>query len=205
MNDRSPQGFWQVDASEGHVYWGGSAYGALSVTPGSSSMSAASSAGSGPFNPWPYPTVDELLASDHFQSAYNQIGAIGWALAQPDGTVIDLPAEAICGEWNDGRTLGLREWFEPIQHGPKLLLCLDEPAVFHSPFRDMDMATIDIIGGKLTTLPDGRRAIVKPEAVYAYADNTGQWMFAFPCLKTVGRNGLGPITEDWPWKIKIAP
>ncbi len=213
LADRSPQGFLQVDASEGHVYLGGSAYGAMSVPSSASGASVSYSSicsssndglsGGGPFRPWPGPTIEEILASESFQLRYGQVGAIGWALSQPDGSVIDLPAEAICGEWYDGRVLGLREWFEPIPNGPRLFLYLDQPIKLDIRFRDM--ATIDIIGGKLATLSGGVRALVSPEAVYAYTDSTGQWMFPLPWPKFIGRNGITDGSENWPWKLKVAP
>lgn len=213
MSERSPQGFWQIDATEGHVYWGGSTYGAMSVGSSSTRTNALSSVtsspsrdgrlGGGPFKPWPGPTVEEILASESFRLQYGQVGAIGWALSLPDGSVIDLPAEAICGEWYDGRVLGLREWFEPTPNGPRLFLYLDQPIKLETRFRDM--ATIDIIGGKLVTLSGGIRALVKPEAVYAYTDSTGQWMFPLPWPKFVGRSGIADGSENWPWKTKVAP
>ncbi|MHB9036585.1 MAG: TIGR03790 family protein [Armatimonadota bacterium] len=213
MSARSLQGFWQVDASAGHVYWGGSTYGAMSVRPSAASTSetlcAASSpsrdgrSGGGPFRPWPGPTIEEILCSERFRLNYNQVGAIGWALSQPDGSIIDLPAEDICGEWYDGQVFGLRESFEPIVSGPRLFLYLDRPIKLDTRFRDM--GTIDIIGGKLVTLKDGIRAIVKPEAVYVYTDATGQWMFPLPWPKFAGRDAVTNGSDNWPWKLKVAP
>jgi hypothetical protein len=159
--------------------------------------------GGGEFRPWPGPTVEEILASDSFKQDYNQVGAIGWALSQSDGSVINLPAEAICGEWYDGRVIGLREWFEPIQHGPKLLLYLDDPIRLDSSFKDM--TTIDVIGGTLVTLKNGLRAIVKPQAVYAYTDALGQWMLPLPWSKTLFGSGITAGSDNWPWKTKVVP
>lgn len=210
---RDQNGWLRMDPGPGHIYLGGSQYGAMSVSPQEPATMSASGMstsgrtdgreGGGPFRPWPYPTAEEILASESFRLQYGQVGAIGWALSQPDGSVIDLPAEAICGEWYDGRVLGLKEWFEPIPYGPRLLLYLDKP--IQLDVRERDMATIDIIGGKLVTLSDGIRALVKPEAVYAYTDSTGRWMFPFPWPKFIGRNGITDGSENWPWKLKVAP
>jgi uncharacterized protein (TIGR03790 family) len=213
LSGRDQNGYLRMDPGPGHIYLGGSQYGAMSVSPqGLATMSVSSlstsgrtdgTEGGGPFRPWPYPTAEEILASDSFQRQYSQVGAIGWALSQPDGSVIDLPAEGICGEWYDGRVIGLREWFEPIPNGPRLFLYLDQPIKLDTRFRDM--ATIDIVAGKLVTLSGGVRALVKPEAVYAYTDSTGQSMFPLPWPKFVGRSGIADGSENWPWKTKVAP
>ncbi|MHB9035085.1 MAG: TIGR03790 family protein [Armatimonadota bacterium] len=197
------------------IYFGGGTYGAMSVSPGGTTGAMCLSAtafenvtetperGGGPFKPWPYPTAEEILSSPAFQAAYNQPGNIGWVLSQPDGSVIDLRTEAICGDWYDGRVIGLREWFEPIPNGPSLLLYLDAPIKLDGIFKDM--ATIDIIGGTLVTLSDGRRAIMKSEAVYVYTDSEGRWTPPLPWPKATGMNGVSDGSDNWPWKTKVAP
>ena len=149
------------------------------------------------FKPWPGPTVEEILASPWFNEQYNQPGAIGWALSQPDGTVIDLLGEQITGESEDGHIFRLKESFEPFAGNPKLLL------VLNTPIADHRISTIDIIGGTLTTMPDGRRVIINPSAVYAYTDSTGRYMSAIPIFK------WGSMSDNWnsrwPWKVKIVP
>lgn len=170
---------------------GGTGIGVLSVGRTATNLS-------GTYKPWPYPTAEEILTSESFKTKYNQPGAIGWALSQPDGTVVDLRVENICGSWYDGQVLGLREWFEPVPNGSNLFLYLDKPIKLDERYRDM--TTIDIIGGKLTTLKDGRRALIKPEAVYVYTDALGRWMLSLPWPKHVG-----DTKDEWPWKLKVAP
>ena len=206
--------FTQVDPSTGHIYLGGSSVGAMSLSLPSETSSTAgdrSKVGGGPFRSWPGATADEILASDSFKKHYGQTGAIGWALSQPDGAVIDLLAEAICGESYDGRVLGLREWFEPMAGAPKLLLYLDKPAA--ADLSDRDMVTVDVIRATIVTLESGQRVLVRPQAVYAYTDARGRWMFPLPWLKDM-RPAIGSRTNSliesssddaWPWKVKIAP
>lgn len=184
------------------IYFGGSTYGAMSLSQRSAASVMSQERSDGPFKPWPGPTAEEILASDRFREADSHVGAIGWALSQPDGAVIDLPSEAVCGEWYDGRVIGLREWFEPIPNGPRLFLYLDKPENTNG-FR-LDMSTIDIIGGTLVTLSDGRRAIMMPKAVYLYTDQKGRVSFPVPWLKNPARGDNRPVAE-WPWKALIAP
>ncbi len=199
------------------IYQGGSYYGAMSFNPGETenAMSLATltveespeytDCGGGPFRPWPYPTAEEILASESFKTRYNQPGAIGWALSQPDGAKVDLRVENICGAWYNGQVLGLREWFEPVIYGSNLFLYLDKPIRLNA--RARNMTTIDIIGGKLMTLGDGRRAIVMPEAVYAYTDALGRWVPPLPWPKgrVDTKAGARGVVGEWPWKLKVAP
>ena len=202
----------------GCIYQGGSNYGAMSLCSGTTESEMSLSAltmeeapvytdyGGGPFRPWPYPTAEEILASEGFKKQYNAVGAIGWVLSQPDGSIIDLSAESICGQWQDGRVFGLREWFEPIPYGSRLFLYLDNPVC------GLDRnITIDIVGATLTTLSNGQRALVRPSAVYAYTNKDGGFAPPLPWFKywqpTTGlRTGSLVSSEDvWPWKLKIAP
>lgn len=156
--------------------------------------------GGGTFRPWPYPTAEEVLASVWFNDKYSQPGMLGWALSQPDGSVLDLRGEATCGASDGGRIIGLREWYEPAPCRPNLVLCLDGP--IRPDIAIGDMATIDIHGGTLVTLSDGRRALMRPEAVYAYTDSRGRLTMPLPWSKTLGLN----VTDDeWPWKLRVAP
>lgn len=206
-------GLWGFpEFAPAHIYLGGSTYGAMSIYPGDTSgmMSFASAEtakikepGGGTFRPWPCPTAEEILASESFQSQYNAVGAIGWVLSQPDGAMVDLSSVAISGLWYDGRVLGLREWFEPIPHGPGLFLYLDQSIELDTHLKDM--VTVDIVGGKLITLPDGTRAITKPEAVYAYTDAEGRLMLPSPWPKHTGRYSIANNPGEWPWKVKVAP
>jgi len=141
------------------------------------------------------------VASDWFKEAYNQPGTIGWALAQPDGTEIDLALEQVISESPDGLIFALKEAFEPIQHAPQLVLVLNRPI----PGLSKPMSTIDIVGGALTTLSNGRRSLIKPKAVYVYTDKSGRYTFWPPLFKDWRRGGqLAPL-PDWPWRIQIAP
>ncbi|MDO8587734.1 MAG: hypothetical protein Q7T82_11915, partial [Armatimonadota bacterium] len=183
------------------VYLGGSQYGAMSLGPGPMAASDDGTAGGGPFRPWPYPTADEILASDCFQERYNREGAIGWALSQPDGAVVDLPGEMVISESEDGLMFGLKETFEPIQHGPRLTLILNRAV--HG-LRRM-LPTIDIVGGTLTTLSDGRRAIINATAVYAHTDASGRYYIMGPSRKPGDRGYVDDPLRRWPWRVQVAP
>lgn len=191
-----------------HIYLGGRSYGAMSMNSmaGCDGMMCSTPEvieyGGGPFKPWPSPTLEEILASPWFQSAYYKEGAIGWALLQPDGTAVDLLGEEVIYEWNNGAILGIKEAFEPNTGSPKLLLVLDKPT---SGLCD-GMCSIDIIGGTLTTLSNGQRAIIKPKAVYAYTDQKGRYMFTLPWPKWL-RDPANPsyLWSFWPWKVQIVP
>lgn len=197
-----------------HIYLGGSQYGAMDV--GNAGLNTGTDyalssinpfespePGGGSFRPWPYPTAEEILESESFQTQYNELGNIGWVLSQPDNSVLDLRTVAICGDWYDGQALGLREWYEPIPDGANLLLYLDAPIKLEGVFKNI--ATIDVIGGTLVTLSDGRKALMKPKAVYVYTDSEGRWTPPVPWLKTMSTNGVTDSSEDWPWKTKVAP
>jgi len=184
------------------IYLGGSEYGALSVGHDKGGSSNDGTAGGGPFKPWPSPTAEEILASDWFNKLYNQVGAIGWALSQPDGAVVDLPGEEVVYVWYDGSVLGLKESFEPIQNAPKLVLVLDKAVKGLDPW----MSAIDIVGGTLITLKDGQRAVVKPKAVYVYTDAKGRYLgMPVPPFKGLVESGAVAAWPDWPWKVQIAP
>ena len=186
---------------------GSSGIGVLSV---GSSSSTFTRSRQGIYRPWPGLTSEEILASDSFQSQYNQTEAIGWALSQPDGTVLDLQAETVISEYYDCQVLGLKEWFEPLQNNtPKLLLYLEKPV---KGLNDK-MTAIDIVGATITTLSNGQRALVAPKAVYAYTDQNGQFMLPLPWSKhqqsntTLRANSLSESSSEdvWPWKLKITP
>ncbi len=157
---------------------------------------------SGIYKPIPGPTADEVRASPAFQAAYNRPGNIGWALSQPDGSVLDLRSEAVCGVSYDGRVIGLREWYEPAPHCPHLLLYLDEPIRLDTA--RANMATIEVTGGVLVTLDDGRRALARPQAVYVYTDSQGRYLPPTPWKSRAGLRE-GATSDDWPWKLKVAP
>ena len=152
------------------------------------------------YRPWPFPTADEILASDSFKERYNELGAIGWALSQPDGTVVDLPGEIVISESKDGLQFGLKESYEPART-PQLTLVLNQP--FHGlrPW----MPTLDIIGGTLFTLPDGRRAIGNAQEVYADTDASGRYYMMMPWRKSYEANRGNSLSADWPWRVQIAP
>jgi hypothetical protein len=100
--------------------------------------------------------------------------------------------------FSDG-SVGLRESFEPVI-GPKLVLDLGANA----QKLDKGMCTVDVIGGTLTTLADGRRAIVRPSAVYAYTIRDGQYAPPLPwSTRLPAGDGLGDIFASWPWKVKL--
>lgn len=153
--------------------------------------------GGGPFRPWPYPTAEETLASGRFKELYSQFGAIGWAISQPDGSIVDLPGEQVVLASADGKTIGLKEPFEPAQNAPKLLLLLENPVE-----RLRQWSTIDIIGGTMTTLPNGQRAIVQPQAVYAYMDAIGRYVATWS--KVSYRQDASPVLNGL-WRVQIAP
>ncbi len=213
MSEPGVPSFTQVDPSTGHIYLGGSSVGAMSLslpTAASPAETDRSKIGGGPFRAWPGATADEILASESFKKQYSQVGAIGWALSQPDGSVIDLSAEATSGQWYDGRVFGLREWFEPILNGPRLYLYLDKPVRVDGLDRDV---TIDIAGATLTTLSSGQRALVRPTAVYAYTNQDGRFAPPLPWLKYLQpATGMrdsslinSSLDDAWPWKLKVAP
>lgn len=165
-------------------------------------MGASSTAVGDGYVPWPGPTAEDILASASFQQRYNEEGAIGWALSQLDGTVVDLPGETVISESSDGIEFGLKESFEPIQNGPNLTLVLNRPYHGLRPW----MPTIDIIGGTLFTMPDGRRAIGNPQAVYACTDASGRYYVMMPWDKSYHQANRGDIlSDDWPWRVQIAP
>ena len=147
--------------------------------------------------PSSYPGQRDARADER----YNAPGAIGWALSQPDGTIVDLPVEMVAGEWYGGQVLGIREWFEPLVNGPNLFLYLDKPA----PGLAQRMGIVDIIGGCLTTLPDGHRAIINPTAVYAYTDSAGAYMLPLPWDKHPIPGAPGRAGSEWPYKKLISP
>lgn len=196
-----------------HIYLGGSEYGAMRLQSNMMSFSGGcdTSEGGGTFKPWPYPTAEEILASDSFKAQYNQEGSIGWALSQPDGTVLDMPVETAISEYYDGQVIGLKEWFEPLLNNtPKLFLYLEKPVVGLSD----KMTAIDVVGATITTLSNGQRALVNPRAVYAYTDQNGQFMLPLPWPKhpqfTNNLRRANSLVEsssqdEWPWKLKITP
>ncbi len=153
------------------IYLGGAAYGATSMAMGVRSLVALPSpdAGGGPFNPYPGPTDAEIIASPDFQTAWNAPGAIGWALTQPDDSLVTLPGEGVQSVSSDGCTIALREWFAFSSDPPALVL------VLNNPVPELTGATIDIVGATLTTLAGGQRALVNPQAVYAYVNDDGSY------------------------------
>jgi hypothetical protein len=122
-------------------------------------------------------------------------GCIGWALAQRDGTVVDLKGEIITGEANGGRSLGLREPYEPSRGIPRLVLGLSSPIARLSMWNQ-----VDVIGGTLATLSNGQRAIMYPRAVYVWTDMKGTPMLFVP--KWLGPSGQ---LEEWPWRMQVYP
>ena len=151
--------------------------------------------GGGPIGPSASYDDSWVLQTDWFKAADSQIGAIGWALSQPDSTVVDLPMERVVSVADGGQTLAIKEWFEPATPAPRLVLELGSSV---QGLVDAS-ATIDIIGGTLTTLPDGQRALINPEAVYVYLDDSGNIASPIPPFKLLGN------APTWQWKQKIAP
>ena len=151
--------------------------------------------GGGPIGTWSGADDSADMQSDWFKQADGQVGAIGWALSQQDGTVLDLPGEHVVEILDGGQTLALKEWFEPGTPAPRLVLKMGasvQASVNTS-------ATIDIIGATLTTLPDGRRALINPQAVYVYLDESGNIASPMPPFKQMD------TPPDWAWKQQIAP
>ena len=187
----------QADA----VYKGGSGSGAGGGNMGLSSLgsnrvfSASSDTGTsseeGPFEPWPGPTAEEVMASDWFNAVFYRPGSVGWVLAQPDGTVVTLIGELVLS--GDGNLYGIKETCDPIPNAPRLYLQLG-----YQPKAEIIQAQIDIVNGAITTLQDGKRAIVKPEAVYVYTDTKGR-PYAGIWLKSTT-----PETP-WPWAKQVYP
>jgi hypothetical protein len=60
-------------------------------------------------------------------------------------------------------------------------------------------AQIDIVNGIITTLADGKRAIIKPEAVYLYTDYKGR-----PCGPFWLKSAI-PDASEWPSKRQVYP
>ena len=89
-------------------------------------------------------------------SDYDAPGAIGWALSQPDGTLISLLGEGIESQSEDGCILGIREWFGLPFYPPPLFVVLNNGA------QPMVGATIDIENATLVTLANGQRALDEP-------------------------------------------
>jgi hypothetical protein len=101
-------------------------------------------------------------------------------LSQPDGSVISLPGEGIASESTDGLTLGLKEWFDPSTGPSPLVLVLPQSVA------ELTWATADIIGGTLTTLAGGQRALVNPQAVYVYVNPDGSYAYPMPFKDLTG-------------------
>ncbi|HET6452942.1 MAG TPA: Ig-like domain-containing protein, partial [Armatimonadota bacterium] len=184
------------------VYLGGSEEGAGGGTMGISSLgstrlfSASSDTGSssseGPFEPWPGPTAEEVMASDWFNAIFYSPGSVGWALAQPDGTVVSLIGELVLS--GDGTLYGIKETCDPIPEAPRLYLGLG-----YEPRKEIIRAQIDIVNGVITTLQDGKRAIVNPEAVYVYTDTKDR-----PCGPFWLKSAI-PDASQWPSKRQVYP
>jgi len=79
--------------------------------------------------------------------------------------------------------------------------------VLNRPFHGLRpwMPTVDIIGGTLFTLPDGRRAIGNAQAVYADTDASGRYYIMMPWRKSYQANRANSLSVDWPWRVQIAP
>ena len=120
--------------------------------------------------PNPGPTPEDIVSSPEFQALYNAPGAIGWALSQPNDGIISLPGEEVVSQSDDGLVVGIKEWFAPVSDPPDLVVVLDNPV------QPLNGATIDIVGGTLTTLAGGQRALVNPQAVYVYVDADGNYL-----------------------------
>ncbi len=142
--------------------------------------------------PWPPtgPTTAEIIADPLFQAAYNAPGAIGWALSQSDDSIISLMTEGVSSQSTDGCTLGLREWFGLASDPPALVL------VLNTPVPGLTGASIDIVGATLTTLAGGQRALVNPQAVYAYVNADGSYAPPVPFK--------GAMTPS-PDRMQVAP
>jgi hypothetical protein len=176
------------------VYLGGSTYGAMSVGRRTASRASAVSASS-VFRPWPYPTAEEILSSPGFAASDARQGCIGWALSQPDGTVVDLTGQYVSKRWYNGAAFGLKEPFEPGTGADRLVLFLNTPVGELGK-----LMSIDIVGGTLATLSSGQRAILYPKAVYVYTDSKDQPAILLP--KWMDRDGN---IDRWPWRKQIYP
>ncbi len=143
--------------------------------------------------PWPTdtsPTPAEVIASPDFQAIWNAQGNLGWALAQPDSTVISLAGEGVQSVSTDGCTIALREWFGFASDPPALVLALNSPVT-----RNLGAATIDIVGATLTTLSGEQRALISPQAVYVYVSDDGTYALPVPSKDMLGSFG----------QVQIAP
>lgn len=155
------------------VYLGGSEFGAMRAE-----QSAA--------------TIQEDASVDaESLAASSEPGTVGWALTQPDGTVIDLLDEHIKPSSIDGLRFQLREW---SSQNAELTLVTSSPVV------GVNDASVDIIGATLTTLPDGTRALIDPQHVYVYTNETGDPIPPLPWMKPGSEDSL-----PWPWKRPLFP
>lgn len=183
------------------VYLGGSGSGAGggnmntsslgNANPFSASSGTGTSSDKGPFDPWPGATAEEVMATDWFNSIFYRPGSVGWALRQPDGTVVSLTGQLVL--LRDGDLYGIKETCDPIPNAPRLYLKLG-----YQPATEIVQAQIDIVNGMITTLGDGKRAIVKPEAVYLYANQKGR-PYATLWLKSTTPEA------PWPWVKQVYP
>ncbi len=152
--------------------------------------------GGGPIGPPTDYDDSWVLQTDWFKQLDSQVGNIGWALSQQDGSVVNLPCEDVVEILDGGQTLAIKEWFEPGTPAPRLVLSLGT-----SVAASVDtMATIDIMGAALTTLPDGSRALINPQAVYVYLDEDGDIACPMPPFIKCTDSAW-----TWPWRARIAP
>ena len=185
------------------VYLGGSEAGAGGgtliisnagdTTPLTASSDTGESGGEGAFNPWPTPDPEDVMASAWFNAIFYSPGSIGWALAQPDGTMVSLIGEFVLSEVGDA-LYGIKETFDPIPEAPRIYMALSYAAK-----ENIVQGQVDIVNGIITTLADGRRAIIKPEAVYLYTDYKGR-----PCGPFWLKSAI-PDASQWPSKRQVYP
>lgn len=169
----------------------------VEVTPVVSAVPGESEPGGGEIGPATTYDDSSILQADWFKAADSQTGAIGWALAKKDGDVVSLPGEHVVQVQDGGQTLAIKEWFEPGVPSPRLVLKLG------TAVQGLDTnvpITIDIVGATLTTLPDGKRALINPQAVYLYTDEDGNIAPPIPPGKE-----FGSTLATWQWKRLIAP
>ncbi len=103
-----------------------------------------------------------------------QLEHIASALAQPDGSIVNLQGESIVLTADKGRTLALRARSESGPLIPRLLLQLPAASILEPWNR------IDVIGGRISTLPNGQRLISNPTAVYRWTSSDDRPMQQAP-------------------------
>ena len=170
-------------------------YGWAQVTPTAIYLTYRSQA-SGQSQSFELLALDDVYVTspaDSQRALWSEIDAV---LSRPVGSTVELNGVMVVSVSDDGMTWGLKDIGEPLPEQPRLVLRLDQP-IQRLTARSFE---IDVHGATRTTLPDGRSAIISPSEILLYTDASGK-----PCPPVLIQRGVSDMSDDWPWKRRVAP